>query len=674
MKRLFFLCVLPFLIFSCNKYPADIREALTLAGKNKPELQKVLDHYSQKPEDSLKYKAACFLISNLRWHYGKQVKPSEKFWDEFLVEDSLSRTKIANPSDTTYQSFFYKFKQNEKKKKFYSSLEDTGINDSLFTDANCLTSEFLIHTIEGAFKVRNLPWNKHLTFDDFCEYILPYRFHEEPVYDIRERLYNQFIHLASKDSISNNPLKAGSAINQYINFFNWDWDNNDVKLPDLGFYNIFFWNNSNLTCAHHLAIEGQILRSAGIPVIEIFTPKWRTNNLSHSWCGMLTDKAIVPFSPVYQEPGSIKKEHQFDKATKFYMKTFAVNKNTPFFLKNEEEMIPGEFSSPCINDVTNLLVNTHDITLEISEIPRNTNLCYFSLFIYRKWEPIGWGIINPDVKTVTFKNIPDGIVGIPCIYEDNELRPCGKLVQTNTNGLCIPIAPSKEKCNVHLIRKYPPKAGLQAFNDEVLGTSIVASNRADFNPSVQLSTLKDTLMPYFQDHTFPNNNYYRYYRLTAPLYSLHFAELEFLTDKNRTGLPKASYLPVFENADTIQPHYNKLQGKLMGTRKDSLAFDGKPLTFTFQKELTIDFGKAEKINRIRILPRNADNGIVPGNSYELFYWKDGWISLGEKVAKYNFLSFEGVPEGTLYWLKNNTTGHEEQAFFYRDGKQVFMNN
>ena len=101
------------------------------------------------------------------------------------------------------------------------------------------------------------------------------------------------------------------------------------------------------------------------------------------------------------------------------MKTFAVNTNTPYFLKNEGELIPNEFNSPCINDVTDLLVNTHDIKMDISEAPKNNNLCYFCLFIYRKWEPVGWGIINHEDETVTFKNIPDGIAGIPCIYENN---------------------------------------------------------------------------------------------------------------------------------------------------------------------------------------------------------------------------------------------------------------
>ena len=46
--------------------PADVEEALALAGGNRRELKAVLRHYRQ---DSLKFRAACFLIANMRWHY-----------------------------------------------------------------------------------------------------------------------------------------------------------------------------------------------------------------------------------------------------------------------------------------------------------------------------------------------------------------------------------------------------------------------------------------------------------------------------------------------------------------------------------------------------------------------------------------------------------------------------
>ncbi|MDR2683639.1 MAG: hypothetical protein LBB64_07210, partial [Dysgonamonadaceae bacterium] len=55
---------------SCSqrRMPA-LEEALRFAGENRAELEKVLDHYRADPSDSLKYKAAVFLIENMPGHY-----------------------------------------------------------------------------------------------------------------------------------------------------------------------------------------------------------------------------------------------------------------------------------------------------------------------------------------------------------------------------------------------------------------------------------------------------------------------------------------------------------------------------------------------------------------------------------------------------------------------------
>lgn len=68
MRNIFYFYIL-IIITSCSHYPKEIEYALKLAGKNRPELEKVLAHYSKNPEDSLKYKAAVFLIENMPWHY-----------------------------------------------------------------------------------------------------------------------------------------------------------------------------------------------------------------------------------------------------------------------------------------------------------------------------------------------------------------------------------------------------------------------------------------------------------------------------------------------------------------------------------------------------------------------------------------------------------------------------
>ena len=87
----------------------------------------------------------------------------------------------------------------------------------------------------------------------------------------------------------------------------------------------------------------------------------------------------------------------------------------------------------------------------------------------------------------------------------------------------------------------------------------------------------------------------------------------------------------------------------------------------------MDLGVPLNLNRIRIAPRNAHNGIVPGDNYQLLYWSNGWIQSETKQAGYNFIEFEKVPSNTLYWLRNLDYGKEEQPFFYRNGKQIFSN-
>ena len=58
------------LALSCARRPSRLEQALTLAGDNRAELEKALNHYSADPADSLKYKAACFRIVRLRGCHG----------------------------------------------------------------------------------------------------------------------------------------------------------------------------------------------------------------------------------------------------------------------------------------------------------------------------------------------------------------------------------------------------------------------------------------------------------------------------------------------------------------------------------------------------------------------------------------------------------------------------
>ena len=68
-------------------------------------------------------------------------------------------------------------------------------------DIDVISSKYLIENIDLAFKVWKEPWACHFTFDEFCEYILPYRILHEPISDWRKYLYEKYSWV--KDSLKN---------------------------------------------------------------------------------------------------------------------------------------------------------------------------------------------------------------------------------------------------------------------------------------------------------------------------------------------------------------------------------------------------------------------------------------------------------------------------------------
>ena len=63
-----FLFSVYFLSACMSRRSAEVIEALELAGRNRSELECVLDHYAACEADSLKLRAAEFLIANMPGH------------------------------------------------------------------------------------------------------------------------------------------------------------------------------------------------------------------------------------------------------------------------------------------------------------------------------------------------------------------------------------------------------------------------------------------------------------------------------------------------------------------------------------------------------------------------------------------------------------------------------
>lgn len=61
-------------------------------------------------------------------------------------------------------------------------------------DIKILSADYLIHNIDHAFRQwKDGYWATHLSFDEFCEYLLPYRVGYENVEKWREELENRYL-------------------------------------------------------------------------------------------------------------------------------------------------------------------------------------------------------------------------------------------------------------------------------------------------------------------------------------------------------------------------------------------------------------------------------------------------------------------------------------------------
>ena len=150
--------------YSCSNYSSRLKAVLDYSGTNRAELEKVLDHYSQDPADSLKLKASIFLIENMPGHY--------TFGGPYMKSYNEQLGLLKNCP-------YY-----EKKIIQMVPFDHIGYRQQLDIqeDVKYIKADFLIHQIELAFNQwQTRPWNEGVDFENFKEYLLPYRVENEPL-------------------------------------------------------------------------------------------------------------------------------------------------------------------------------------------------------------------------------------------------------------------------------------------------------------------------------------------------------------------------------------------------------------------------------------------------------------------------------------------------------------
>ena len=642
------------LFASCQtREEKELRASLEKAGENRTELEAVLRHYSDDT-DPRKLEAARFLIRNMQYHY---TRTSPEIGRYYGLMDSICRLTPIRWSVSREQD------------SLFASLENPFLgSQTKVYDNRTLRSESLIRHIDDAFALYDSSeWCKGVGFDVFCEYLLPYRVADEyPDPDwmtyyrrrVEDRAYVAFRFCKTlQDSLYTILNRMSSAYRTEIVYVaRYPYGYRPQQLASL----------KRGTCLDYNILSCFLFRSVGIPVAMDYTPLWGNRSLGHDWSALFvspgvtgTDSALdYSFSAAPKPLGSYLRSNP-NRPTKIYRTTFSRQAES-LAAVHGAEMIPGEFSSGFIRDVSAEYGLEHHVSLTLPPAHRNRKFYYLCSFDNRDWVPVAW--TRRQGERITFPDLGGGIVYLPCKYEGGRMQAVSEPFILHTDGRVETLeADTSIRQPVTLYRKYADGENIRRYSRLFGGGRIEASDNAAFRNATVLYCFPDSIAVR-----------YSYIRPEKPQSCRY---LRFVAGNSRHGGEVAEF-------EAFGKDGGRIDGKPVGHGKwedrhpITAAFDGDVLTYARADSaegswIGLDFGGTRQVAEIRILPRNDDNFIRRGEQYRLQYWhRGGWHTLGDRTGdERQYLRFGNCPANALFRLRNLTGGKEERIFVWRNGRQ-----
>lgn len=400
------LAVVSLAVASDRPLPSDVLAALDSAGANRPELEKLLAHYDAV-SDSLKFRAACFLVGNMDGH---------SYVTYSLLDTAGHEISFEALNYTDFDSLELSYSGLEKK---HGSLD---FKKKLVTeDLTAITADFLITNIDFAFKAwQERPWARVFTFDEFCRYVLPYRGSNEPLDPWRKEFFTQYAHLQTSLADTTDVNAAARAINaDLISWFKFDkrfyYHPTDQGLTEMQ-------RNKAGRCEDMTNLTIYAMRANGLAVTSDYTPFWADCGNNHAWNAIVFPNGkVVPFMGAEANPGEYVLAHRLAKA---YRKTYEKHPENLIFQKKKQEKVPGWLGGKNYIDVTSDYTTTCDIAVPLTfPVPDSVDIAYLCVFNSGQWQPIQWGRISAD--KVTFTGMGTNVAYLPAFYLNQEVASAG---------------------------------------------------------------------------------------------------------------------------------------------------------------------------------------------------------------------------------------------------------
>ncbi len=365
----------------CNHQPS-IADVLDSAGPNRSELEAVLSHYKTNDNNPQKLRAAEFLIENMPAHYsyaGNAIYEYYEYAAGILANKSLSQ---------------------EQQRDSLLSITDLKYRDlpsHTVPDAQVIKADFLIKNIDTSYdRWVNCDWARQITFDEYLEWLLPYKAIELQELDAwRDTL------LAHFGKGLEHPIKNDVEYNTTIAIA--DMLRNDAY-HGLNRYGLYTRAGLPLLSAHLQAAQTYgnipdyaltavlVFRSAGIPAVWDETPVGSRGTAATRWYTIISDRGEQLNSEwdfATMIGGSF---FPYERGPKVYRSTYAINPERWEYRQNAKYQYPFELGR---KDVTSQYFLVSNIAIPIDkEVKKQIKDKYVYIASAVRSEEKPWQIVD----------------------------------------------------------------------------------------------------------------------------------------------------------------------------------------------------------------------------------------------------------------------------------------
>lgn len=640
---------------SCSQDNLYLHYALKAAGKNKSELKAVLHHYRTVDRDPDKLRAAKYLIANMPAHYSYRDTAAINSYYRKALEILGTGPSPDWQRDTLRQ---------------ISDREYAGITRNIISDVEIMTSDYLIYSIDHAFhQWRTRPWAKHLTYEQFRDWVLPYKVAELQSLDAwRDTLSAHY-----SDSISTvtDPYDQRNTIYGAIEIVR-----NEIHTKQSTIGHRVIWETRGSipmlstttwirmtygSCNDYVTMGTAVFRSMGIPAATDHILTWGRNSGGHSWYVFPDDhgREQATINSLIMPAGM--QFYPYERIPKVWRSTYAINSDIVKYRNSSKYLYRFEL---CQKDVTDHYNLSSDI--EIETLGEQTTKLKDHKYVYiampvnsggPKWRTLDFGILKRN--KACFRNMGRNNLYIALGYDGKELIPISKpfILHKSGNIQYIDGNVNVKTVSKELRRKYYESYNVVDMRNRLLGGKFQCSDYPDFRDALTFYTIEHTDIPYLIETKVSRP--YRYWRYITPDGSWgSISEVSF-HDAKGNKISGCGIANPEAGQDAIDCAY------------DNNLLSNFEINQPNHNWVGMDMGKPILVTFVSVSPRSDDNDVCPGNEYELFYFNGiDWISLGYKKASGNSLYYDEIPINTLLWLRNYTRGNNERPFIINCDSEI----